>query len=203
MAGNDDLIAHYREIHATQAYGDTSIKNLRFLRPEIKLLRPASIIDYGCGQSPLLEMLELDYPVDLCRYDPAIPQHCKRPDRRFDLLLNVDVLEHIEESDLDEVLAEMASLAKDAIIIIDTKPAKLILSDGRNAHVTVRPHAWWRERLGGHFPHLEPIGTARRSRAGFKTWGRNLSQTLRYAALRATETARHYGGRLAGQRNYR
>ena len=204
MAGNDELIAQYREIHASQAYGDTSIKNLRFLRPEIKLLKPQSIIDYGCGQSPLLEMLDLDYPVELHRYDPAIPAHSSKPEGKFDLLINVDVLEHIEESDLDDVISEMAGFAKNAIIIVDTAPAKLVLPDGRNAHVTLHNHAWWKERLSRHFAHLEPIATARRTRAGFKTWSRaGLADTLKYGAMRAGETMRHYGRRLTGSRDYR
>lgn len=204
MAGNDELIAQYRAIHASQAYGDTSIKNLRFLRPEIKLLDPHSVIDYGCGQSPLLEMLGLDDGVALHRYDPAIPEYSSKPEGKFDLLINVDVLEHIEEVDLDEVLREMAGLANNAIVIIDTAPAKLVLPDGRNAHVTLKDHDWWQARLSRHFAYLEPIGTARRTRAGFKTWKRaGLEANFRHAALRAEETLRHYGRRLTGARDYR
>ena len=197
LTGNPELIAQYRHMHATSVYGSTSVKNLRFLRPEIQILRPRSILDYGCGQSPLLDQLELGYPVDLVRYDPAIPAYARKPDKPADLLINVDVLEHIEERDLDAVLAEMASLCRHAIIVIDTKPAAAILPDGRNAHVTIRPHVWWRERLSRHFPALYPQATARRSRAGFRTWPRTAAQTLRYLALRAGENARHYVQRAA------
>jgi hypothetical protein len=196
LTGNPELIAQYRHMHATSAYGTTSVKNLRFLRPEIKLLRPCSILDYGCGQSRLLDILDLGYPVDLIRYDPAIPKWATKPGTVVDLLINVDVLEHIEEHDLDAVLSEMASLCRNAIVIIDTKPASAILPDGRNAHVTIRPQAWWRERLARHFRHLEPIGTARRSRAGFKTWSRSGPQTLKYLGMRTAENARHYADRL-------
>lgn len=197
MSGNPELIAQYRHMHATSVYGDTSVKNLRFLRPEIQILRPRSILDYGCGQSRLLNELALGYAVELIRYDPAIPAYACKPAGHADLLINVDVLEHIEEGDLDDVMAEMASLCRHAILIIDTKPASAILPDGRNAHVTVRPHAWWRERLLRHFPALYPQATARRSRAGFKTWQRTGPQTLRYLGLRAAENARHYAKRAA------
>lgn len=196
MTGNPELIEQYRLIHETGAYGTTSVKNLRFLRPEIQLLRPKSIIDYGCGQSRLLDVLRLGYPADLVRYDPAIPAHSRKPDRVFDLLINVDVLEHIEERDLDAVLAEMASLCRNAIIIIDTKPAVLKLADGRNAHVTLKPHAWWQQKLRTYFPVVEPIGTARRSRAGFRTWSRKPGETPRFLLMRAAEDARHLGRRL-------
>ena len=200
MTGNPELIAQYEKMHATSVYGDTSVKNIRFLRPEIKLLRPRSILDYGCGQSPLLDELKLGYPVELIRYDPAIPAYSRKPDKPADLLINVDVLEHIEERDLDAVIAEMALLARNAIVIIDTRPASAILPDGRNAHVTIRPHAWWRQRLSRHFRQLYPLATARRSRAGFKTWPRTGLQTIHYFRLRTAETARHYAQRLLPRR---
>jgi hypothetical protein len=200
VTGDPNLIDQYRRIHATSVYGSTSIKNLRFLGPEIKILRPQSILDYGCGPSRLLEALDLGYRAELLRYDPAIPQYSKLPAAKVDLLINVDVLEHIEERDLDSVLAEMASLCRNAIIIIDTKKAAAILPDGRNAHVTLRPHVWWKERLLRHFSSLHPIVTARSSRAGFRTWERNGVQTLRYKWMRAQESTRYFVARIAGNR---
>ncbi|MFM1816891.1 MAG: hypothetical protein RLZ98_3586 [Pseudomonadota bacterium] len=196
MAGNPQLIDQYRNIHATETYGNTSVKNLRFIRPEIQLLRPGSIIDYGCGQSRLLDELDLGYEVRTQRYDPAIPAYQTRPDEVFDLLINVDVLEHIEEKDLDEVIADMRSLCRDALIIVDTAPAALVLEDGRNAHVTLQPHEWWQARLSRHFGALERVGTARRTRAGFKTWSRASSQNLAFAGMRIAESARFYARKL-------
>ena len=198
MTGDPDLIAQYRQIHATSLYGHTSVKNLRFLRPEIRLLRPASIIDYGCGQSRLLDALDLDYPVELTRYDPAIPAYAEKPTKRADLLINVDVLEHINEADLDSVIGEMAALCRNAIVVIDTKQAAAILPDGRSAHVTVRPHAWWQARLSRFFPTLYPITIARRSRAGFRTWARTPGQTLAFAGMRLEENLRYFGRRALG-----
>lgn len=200
MTGNPELIEHYRQIHKTSAYGTTSVKNLRFLRPEIVLLRPQTILDYGCGQSQLLDLLALGYPAMLARYDPAIPAFSDRPREVFDLLINVDVLEHIEECDLDDVIAEMRALCRNAIIIVDTRPASKLLPDGRNAHVTIRPHAWWKDRLSRHFRHLERVTTARRSRAGFRTWSRRPGEGTRYAMLRTEETARYLFQRLAARR---
>jgi hypothetical protein len=187
-----DLIEQYRQIHAAGSYGKSSVKSLRFLRPEIALLKPRSIIDYGCGQSRFMDELRIDYPADLIRYDPAIPQYSRKPKIRADLLINIDVLEHIEERDLDDVIDDLASLSRNAIIIIDTKPASTFLPDGRNAHVTIRPHVWWRERLLKHFPTLHPVATVRRSRAGFKTWSRSVVGSLNYFWLRAGEDFRHY-----------
>ena len=196
MAGNPNLIEQYRQIHAASVYGNTSVKNLRFLRPEVRLLRPRSILDYGCGQSLLLEQLRLPYQPQLIRYDPAIPEYSRKPHVHVDLLINIDVLEHIEEQDLDAVLDEMASISRNAVIIIDTAPAATFLPDGRNAHVTIRPHRWWHDRLSRHFPTLVPLATARRSRAGFKTWRRSPGQTFKYIGFRVAEDVTYYGRRV-------
>jgi len=134
--------------------------------------------------------------VELIRYDPAIPAHATPPAAPADLLVNVDVLEHIPESDLDEVIAHMASLCTDAIIVVDTLPASLILPNGENAHCTVHPAAWWQERLGRHFPTLVPIRVARRSRAAFRTWHRKPGDGLRFGLMRLGEDLAHYARRL-------
>jgi len=200
MVGNPDLIEQYRQIHATGAYGTTSVKNLRFIRPEIQLLGPRSILDYGCGQSRLIDLLDLGYAAKLVRFDPAIPEVSQRPDEVFDLLINIDVLEHIEEADLDDVISDMRSLCREALIIVDTKEAVTLLGDGRNAHVSLHPAAWWQDRLGRHFAHLERVAAARRTRAGFRTWSRKPGDQTRYVGKRAAEQARYFGKRLMGRR---
>ena len=199
MAGNTKLIEEYAQLHATQAYGTSSLKSLRLIRPEIQLLRPSSLIDYGCGQSVLLDRLDLGYPIALYRYDPAIPAFAKKPKVKADLLINIDVLEHIEERDLDDVLADMRSMCREALIIVDTAPAKRVLPDGRNLHVTLKPHDWWRGRIARHFGALYPLRTLRRARAGFKTWQRGPKDTLRYHLMRAGEDARYYARRVLGK----
>jgi hypothetical protein len=204
MAVQDrDLVAQYAEIHGSRRYGDTSIKNLRFLRPQVRLLNPRSILDYGCGQSRLLEALAPAARTRLLRYDPAIPQYSALPTEKVDLLVNVDVLEHIPERDLDGTIAEMASLCANAIVVIDTRPAALILPDGRNAHCTLRSHDWWQSKLTEFFPLIVPIRVARRSRAAFRTWRHSPGEAAMFRLLRVGEDARHYAGRarrLMGRR---
>ena len=202
MAGNTNLIEQYKNIHSEKTYGNTSVKNLRFIRPDIKILKPISVVDYGCGQSSLLDELNLGYTIEKSRYDPAIPDFSKKPDLVSDLLLNVDVLEHIEEEDLDTVLAEMRTLCKDALIIVDLKEAELLLDDGRNAHVTIKPAEWWEAKISKHFGKLERIKVARSSRAGFKTWDRSPIDTLKYHLLRIRYSSVYYFYRLFGKRKY-
>lgn len=193
---NGNLVDFYSDLHKSKSYGNTSVKALRFIRPDIRILAPRSILDYGCGQSTLLDELELGYAADLRRYDPAIPAYSEKPAGVFDLLLNVDVLEHIPDADLDAVIEEMRSLCRNALIIVDTAPAVLLLPNGENAHVSLHPKEWWAERLGRHFPKLVPIRAQRRTRAAFRTWDRTPAQDARFHAMRAGEQLRHFAGRL-------
>ena len=199
MAQSDDLIAHYERTHKQRVYGTSSVKHLRFLRPWITLRDPKSILDYGCGQSVFLDILGLGDDVVLGRYDPAIPGYAERPDQSFDLLVSIDVLEHIEEADLPKVLQEMRECCREALIVIDTRAAKHTLSDGRNAHVTLKSHDWWREALTRHFGYVEPIPAVRGSRAAFKTWPSNAQERVRYRWLRLGETIAYYARRLVGR----
>lgn len=189
---DETLIRQYADIHASKVYGNTSVKNARFLRPDVKLLRPASIIDFGCGQSLLLDQLGLDYPVERRRYDPAIPAHSERPSGVYDLLINVDVLEHIPEADLDPIIEEMRSLCRNAILIVDTIAARQVLPNGDNAHATIRPKTWWAQTLGRHFPHLVPIRVARSWRAAFRTWDHTPEQAAEFRRMRRAEDIAHY-----------
>ncbi len=144
-------------------------QRLPWLLPYIKLLGPWSAVDYGCGRSAVAEQVSAAVGCSVERYDPAIPEYATRPHWWSDLLINIDVLEHIEEPDIDATLRDMASLAAHAIVVIDTRPATTLLPDGRNAHVTLRAPEWWRERLRQHYPVVEPVWVWKRP-AAFITW---------------------------------
>jgi len=186
-----DLIEQYRQIHASSVYGAPAHRLLRFVRPQVLLLRPKSILDYGCGQSELLTALALGYPAELFWYDPAIPSIASPPATQVDLVLNTDVLEHIPEADLGNVVSHMASLGRDALIFVDTRPARTILPNGENAHCTVRSAEWWADFLRQFFPTLEPIRLLSRRRAVFRTWSLGPLDTIRFPFLRAAEEVKY------------
>jgi len=199
MPADIDLIEYYAQTHRSRIYGTSSVKSLRFLRPEIAVLHPGSILDFGCGQSIFLDCLELDYDVKLHRYDPAIPAYATLPEDKVDLLVCIDVLEHIEERELDKTLSGICSACRDALFIMDTRKANHTLPDGRNAHVSLHTHDWWYEQLSRHFSHLEPVKATRRSRAAFRTWPRSPGQSVRFHGLRLRENALHYLKRMIGR----
>ncbi len=70
---------------------------------------------------------------------------------KFGGIICAGVMEHIEEDDVDTVLADIFSYA-DAwafvFLFISCKPAKSKrLPDGRNVHLTVQPPEWWDAKL--------------------------------------------------------
>lgn len=187
-----DLIEQYRQMHREGAYGSTSIKKAPYILPYIQLLTPRTVIDYGCGQSLLADLVSERGGAKVTRYDPGLPAYDRRPGGTFDLLLNIDVLEHVPEEAVDEVIADMAALSHNALVIIDTRPAATTLSDGRNAHLTLRPPNWWSDRLRRHYPHVQRIWVQRRP-ASFITWPVGSTRSMTAVALAATYKVRTLG----------
>lgn len=80
------------------------------------------------------------------------------PDGVFDYGFSNDVLEHIAEPYIDSTLAEMRRVCRRGLFLsICPTPARNRSREGEELHLTVRPKAWWEERLAR-------IGTAREIR---------------------------------------
>lgn len=170
MILNEPYIDQYRQLHAATRYGRSSEKLLPQLLPEVLELRPHTILDYGCGQSRLVDMLRYDDTVQTFRYDPAIAEIATLPVSSVDLVVNTDVMEHIPPGDVDDVLAHIAGISQHALFNIATAPAGRVLFNGENAHCTVRPADWWAAALARHFEHVEPLRSSRSTKCMFKTW---------------------------------
>ena len=148
METNRRLIAEYTRQHGGGSNGRIGNGVLATLMPHVLAPRPQSLADYGCGRSDLARLVAARADVgDVAVFDPAVPERAKRPARVLDLSINVDVLEHVPDEEIDAVAAEMASMARDVLIMVDTRPAEARLSDGRDAQMSLHDEAWWWERL--------------------------------------------------------
>jgi hypothetical protein len=170
MSEYEHLIDQYRQLHAKGRYGDTSVKRIPAILPLVRLANPNTVIDYGCGQSQLSELVAAYQNAEVTRYDPAIPAYAEHPSGRFDLLISTDVLEHVPQDAIDRELAAMRRLADKAIIIIDTRPAKQVLPDGRNAHVSLFSVEKWQTLLRGHWDCVQRMRWVQKRPASFATW---------------------------------
>lgn len=163
----------YAEIHRTSRYLSNIRPKLRIIEPWIRLSRPATILDYGAGQSDLVDNVRCFTLKVRHRYDPAIPKIATVELNNYDVVICTDVFEHFDQDEVDEVLAHIASIGASAIFCISTRVAVTVLPNGENAHATVRPASWWLDTMKRHFPHAE-IFRLETSQVFIKTWSSNL-----------------------------
>lgn len=126
-------------------WGTTAYKVVDRIR---RVIAPADrrILDYGCGKGSLKAILETP-DLTIVEYDPGIPGKDTPPEGPFDLVVCVDVLEHVEPEFVDAVLDDLFRLSDQVFVIVDTYAAKKILPDGRNAHLSIAGSMWWQAKL--------------------------------------------------------
>lgn len=142
----------YRELAADGGnfWGNNIVQYERTIGKMIHRTGAKSILDYGCGRGdPWKHGWAARLGAEsVALYDPAFPQHDQLPAGTFDGVLCSDVLEHVPE---EEVPALVRTLFDKANLFVWAsvccRPAKKVLPDGRNMHVTVRPLAWWWEHF--------------------------------------------------------
>jgi hypothetical protein len=128
-------------LHAKGNYGTASLQYGAAVSRLVEQTGAKTLLDYGCGSMRNLTKV-LDCDVDYLGYDPAVPEFSAKVPS--DLVVCIDVLEHIEPELLENVLDDLQSLTKGwAFMTVHTGPARKTLSDGRNAHLIQEPPAWW------------------------------------------------------------
>lgn len=139
-----DYRRQLEEMHQSRRWGADGAKHVDAVRALIEKFSPTTILDYGCGREALGRALA---PIRVSGYDPGIAGKDKMP-KPCELVVCTDVLEHVEESNLDNVLAHLVALtAKALYLVIATRPANATLPDGRNAHLIVAGADYWIAKL--------------------------------------------------------
>lgn len=135
-----------RRLHASpRGYGGRGSK----WAPDVtRIARAAgvhSILDYGAGQGTLGAALrEKGFKVQ--DFDPAVDAFAAPP-READLVTCTDVLEHVEGRFVEAVLDELRDLGPLVFVVISLVPTAKTLSDGRQAHITLKPRQWWLDMI--------------------------------------------------------
>ena len=142
--------------HVEVAYSDFQLRAYRdHIRPTLIKHKISTVLDYGCGGSnwalhgfdektgqSAIEFFNLN---NAYRYEPA-----RDLDERqnVDCVISFDVLEHIFISDVPSVLRNMFSYTSKLLVLnVACYSAAALLPNGENAHITVRPPAWWKGML--------------------------------------------------------
>lgn len=164
---NDVATPGYRAVlrrrYESPGWGASGYHLASDIRSFAEKLGAKSILDYGCGRGTLKMALS---DLDVREYDPGIIGKDAMPEPA-DLVVTTDVLEHIEPHLLDNVFAHLRQLARLGLFLnIATSLSQEILPDGRNAHLIVKPAAWWKEHLEAAqlWPSLE------QQRKGYAVW---------------------------------
>ena len=150
----------YKELHkkdsnfGSRGDGGGITSNISHAIQSLKKANVRSIIDYGTGKGALVHSLRNSLPADYIvdGYDPSVEEWENKPEKKYDIVTCVDVLEHLEITNIDEFIISVKSITHHfCFLVIDLQPAVQILSNGRNAHTLLAPHDWWASKIASHF----------------------------------------------------
>lgn len=154
---NKKQLEQYKILHSQQEYGVSSLELLPFIWSLIKSINPTSILDYGCGQSRLLDKIKYRKSnIKTYKYDPAIDIYSTLPNRKkVDLILCTDVLEHLIFEDIIELLETVSELSNKVIFSVSLVEANQKLPNGQNAHLTIWSEERWLDLIQCYFPTVQ------------------------------------------------
>jgi len=121
---------------------------------------PKSILDFGAGAGKYVKIFT-DYGVPTIGYEPNIEQiqkiACSRnnifkeiPSGTYDLIWVCDVLEHVTEAEIDDVLRAIQKKAG-KYIIFSICDSSLWGKYPDETHVTCKSRIWWENKIAEYF----------------------------------------------------
>lgn len=145
---SDAYAQQLRQLHqASQQFGvgHVTSKHYPVIKNLIQKKDLASVLDYGCGKGHFLKYARETFPdMRIEGFDVASDEYATLPEGLFDLVLCLDVMEHVEFGALSNVLSEIRSrVGRIFVCSVANYPAGKKLPDGRNAHVTQLPFSNW------------------------------------------------------------
>jgi len=168
-----ELAQSYRDLHhqgdlLRQEAAENTFSGIS-LEPHIISVKQAvdefqlkTLLDYGCGKALFYDHAELNMPdgrtlkglkeiwgVDeITLYDPGYEPYSHLPTGTFDGVICTDVMEHCPEEDLDWIIDELFAFSDRYLLCsIACYPAKRLLPNGKNAHITLKNPGWWVDKF--------------------------------------------------------
>ena len=134
-----DGYGRHRHLYLPRIVRDLADTLRRGGRPDLDWL------DYGCGKGTFIaELRPLGLFATCEGFDPAVPEFSARPSGRFDLVTCLDVLDVVETSHLDDVLADIATMMRGyALFDCLTKP--------KGGQLRPHPPFYWSRIVAEHF----------------------------------------------------
>jgi len=136
-------------------------ENLKFIE-HIKGLNPESVLDAGCAYGFLVKRLnDAGIPaegfdvstfahkmraIDKVRVASVLDLSCYK-DKQFDLVVSIELLEHIPEAYTDQALRELARVSKRGVHWIAYKEVDDLFQTKDITHINIKPYRWWVEKV--------------------------------------------------------
>ena len=154
---NKNLTEQYKILHTNNKnYGSSSIELINEISLIIDYLKPKIVLDYGCGKGSLIKALIDKYPeIKFYGYDPSIPGLDTLPVEKADLVINTDVLEHIPEDILPNVVEKISNISQYVFFNLHHAKATAILPNGENAHCTIKDRKWYENLFRKYFGYVD------------------------------------------------
>ena len=157
--GFDLMSGNRRNSH--EAYnGQSTLAFAKLIRDIIKKNQIKTLLDYGCGKGFFydnelnigdqnLKSLRSYWDIKIDLYDPCYEKHSQLDEKKlYDMVMSIDVLEHIPSQDIDWVLERIISKANKYVFInVACYSAVALLPTGNNAHITVKSPEWWNQKI--------------------------------------------------------
>ena len=127
----------------------------------IKSLKPKSVLDVGCAYGFMVKSLnDAGIPakgVDVSTFaykmratdDMQVASILDLPfeDGEFDLVVTLEMLEHIREEDTNQALSELARVSRRGAHWIGYKEVDDIFQTKDKTHINIKPYVWWQEKF--------------------------------------------------------
>lgn len=147
-----DLKELYKNMHKEGLFSGFSTLDFKDeIRNVCKKYQVCTMLDYGCGKGFQYKTFNpLDYwnLKKLYLYDIGVETYEKKPNEKFDMVITIDVLEHIHPNEIDNIIAEIDNYTNKVVFAsIATVPARKKFPDGTNVHLIVKPKKWWEDKI--------------------------------------------------------
>jgi hypothetical protein len=137
--------------HSGSKWGSTGARYSGSALAAVLESRPyvETALDYGCGKGTISQtFLDLEWD----EYDPGIPEKSEKPDGQYDLVTCTDVMEHVEEAFVDDVIKELGAYTKKVLFVdiacyLTGKTFAEGPYKGEDLHITILDPNVWIERF--------------------------------------------------------
>ena len=136
-----------------------------------------TLLDYGCGHNlSLTKTLKPEGEFQYQGYDPGVEKYADAP-TPAELVVCIDVLEHIEPECIEDVLDHLEDLTQVMLFAtVHMESAGKNLPDGRNAHLIQQPMEWWMPKF---FERFTVQGAVMRGASAFEVMCHNADLVIK------------------------